>query len=151
VRRRPHVRLPARRGLGQRRLRRALPAGRGHPRGQRQPARHGRPPPALLAGYGSGHAARRRRRRRPAPDARPPSDAGGRRAGAVLMTAPDRALLLALSAETAEARARLDALAGRAADWVGVLPVDQRAAAVTEMQAFDALAQRLDIVAGLLA
>jgi len=62
----------------------------------------------------------------------------------------DRALLLALSAEARDARARLDELAARAGDWVSSVPVEARARAMTDVQSFDGLGQRLDVLAALL-
>ncbi len=62
----------------------------------------------------------------------------------------DRALLLALSVEARDARVRLDELAAHAAAWVASVPGDVRGAAVTEVQAFDSLGQRLNVLAGLL-
>ncbi len=62
----------------------------------------------------------------------------------------DRALLLALAAEARDARARLDELAARAGDWVASVPAEARGRAMTDVQAFDGLGQRLDVLAALL-
>jgi len=62
----------------------------------------------------------------------------------------DRALLLTLAAEATDARVRLEELAGRAGAWITDLPADARSSAMTELQAFDHLAQRLDAISTLL-
>lgn len=66
------------------------------------------------------------------------------------MSASDRALLLALAAEAREARTRLDALGVRAGDWVASVPAEARAEAMRDVQAFDTLGQRFDVLSALL-
>jgi len=66
------------------------------------------------------------------------------------MSDPDRALLTALATELRDARVGLDGLAVRAGSWIGGLSGETRLRAMTDVQAFDALAQRLDALAGLL-
>ena len=63
---------------------------------------------------------------------------------------PDRALLTALSAESADMRLQLEGLAAMVGDLVRGLPADARGAILAEVQAFDALGQRLEALSAVL-
>ena len=63
---------------------------------------------------------------------------------------PDRALLTALSAESADMRRQLESLAAMVGDLVRGLPAEARSAILAEAQAFDALGQRLDALTAVL-
>jgi hypothetical protein len=62
------------------------------------------------------------------------------------MSAPDRALLSALAAETADMRARLDGVADLVSAVVRGLPEAERQAALAPAQALDLMGQRLDVL-----
>lgn len=60
------------------------------------------------------------------------------------------ALLAALAAEIGDVRAGVDRMSTLVSDLVRRLPAEDRAEALTDAQALDALIQRLDAVAGVL-
>lgn len=62
-----------------------------------------------------------------------------------------RGLLVAVSDELAEIRIRLEELADLTSELVAECPADRRAQAMSDMQAFDLLIQRLDGLSGLAA
>ena len=62
-----------------------------------------------------------------------------------------RGLLVAVSDELAEIRIRLEELADLTAELLAECPADRRAQAMSDIQAFDLLIQRLDGLSGLAA
>ncbi len=66
------------------------------------------------------------------------------------MPADAPSLLAALAAEIGDVRAGVDRMSALVSDLVRRLPIDDRAEALGDAQALDALIQRLDAVAGVL-